>query len=222
MKTYLVCISIGILLGSGCVAAVGQEDQADEVGANSEALGSLLITSAKGTTDAATALTVCAYNGDVSDTGSGSYTLEVSTLSATNKARLETAIANRTATAAFRAKRYLDSYNNAYGMLTYSYVLSYQASAAATVITLASGTVDDDDPAGGGSGAETSTYDIYSVELATAGVPSTLPATAKFTLSFTASVTVFCKGAGTNDQAAASTSLVGVYGDRALKITGSY
>ncbi len=181
------------------------------------AAGSLNVFKFAATQDATTAssMVVCRYSSGVamSDDGDESYAMEVSALTSTEKSRLQTAIANRTAALNIKVLEQLNVISNGYVSLAYDYEIRFVRGTSVTII--ASDSVSDDST----SGTQSNNVSI-SANLALAGVPSTLNSTDRFEVVFHGSVDNVCGNAFS--QVGSATYLSNVYGTAKVTLTGTY
>jgi hypothetical protein len=163
----------------------------------------------------ASAQTVCRYSEGVptSDDGEGTYSVTVSSLTATEKSRLQTGIANRSAVINIKVLEQLNVISDGYVSLAYDYEIRFVRGTTVTTIATDSVFVE------ATSGTNSVSVPI-SVNLAAAGVPSTLSSTDRFEVVFHGSVDNVCGSVWS--QVGSATYMSNVYGTAKATFTGTY
>jgi hypothetical protein len=163
----------------------------------------------------ASAMTVCRYSEGVptSDDGEASYSVTVSSLTATEKTRLQTGIANGSAVINMRVLEQLNVISDGYVSLTYDYEIRFVRGTTITTIETDSVFLE------ATSGTSAPRREI-AANLAAAGVPSTLEDTDRFEVVFHGSVDNVCGSVWS--QVGSATYLSNVYGTAKATFTGTY
>lgn len=163
----------------------------------------------------ASASTVCRYSQGVptSGDGEGTYSVTVSSLTANEKSRLQTAIANRTAVINIKIWEQLNVISNGYVSLSYDYEIRFVRGTSVTTIAQDSDTME----------ATSGTFaygEPIAANVAAAGVPSTLLDTDRFEVIFHGSVDNVC--GDVNSSVGSATYLSNIYGTAKASFTGTY